>query len=69
MAVFRRAVDGVEDILFLADNAGEIVFDGLLLALAVFAAIDDDGTEAPTPGDGTAPAQEAPADTQAPAEG
>ena len=42
---------------------------GLLLALAVFVAIDDDGTEAPTPSDGTAPAQEAPADTQAPADG
>jgi hypothetical protein len=42
---------------------------GLLLALAVFVAVDDDSTEVPTPGDGTAPAQEAPADTQAPAEG
>ena len=40
---------------------------GLLLALAVFVALDDDtSNETPTP-DGTVPAQEAPADTQPPA--
>jgi uncharacterized protein with ATP-grasp and redox domains len=31
LAAFRRAVNGAADILYLADNAGEIVFDGLLI--------------------------------------
>jgi uncharacterized protein with ATP-grasp and redox domains len=31
IAAFRLAVEGATDILYLADNAGEIVFDGLLI--------------------------------------
>ena len=31
VADFRQAVDGARDILYLADNAGEIVFDRLLI--------------------------------------
>jgi hypothetical protein len=41
---------------------------GLLLVLAVFVAIDGDGTGDPTPGGGTAPAGDAPAGTQPPAD-
>jgi uncharacterized protein with ATP-grasp and redox domains len=33
LAAFKRAVNEAEDILYLADNAGEIVFDRLLIEL------------------------------------